>query len=255
MIFDTHAHYDDSAYDEDRDILIEEMKKQGVQRILNASSDAQSVKDTIQIVDRYPHFYGAVGIHPSEIEELKQSFLDELLLQSRHQKIVAIGEIGLDYHYPTPKKELQKQWFGWQLDLCEETKLPVIIHSREACEDTLDILQPRKNVTGVVHCYSYSAETAKQYLNMGYYFGIGGVVTFQNAKKLKEVVEYVPMDRILLETDSPYLAPVPHRGTRNCSSYLNEVVATIAAIKKIEPKEVENITWNNANKLFQIITD
>lgn len=250
MIFDSHAHYDDERFNDDREELIASFPEQGVMKVLNVGSDQISIKKVLEYVDKYPSFYGAVGIHPSETDKLKDGYLETLRKAATHDKIVAIGEIGLDYYYDEPEEYIQKKWFHLQLDLCEETGLPVIIHSRDACQDTLEILKQRKNITGVIHCFSYTKETAEEYLKMGYYFGIGGVVTFKNAKKLKEAVEYIPMDRILLETDCPYLAPEPFRGQRNSSVMIPYIIEEIARIKNLDPKEVEDAAWENTHRLF-----
>ena len=252
MIFDSHAHYDDHRFDEDRDELIASLWTHGIGKVINIGSDLASIENVLSLVETYPEFYGSVGIHPSDTKDLTEEDMVYLKKSAAKDGIVAIGEIGLDYYYEEPEISIQKKWFHRQLDLAEETGLPVIIHSRDACRDTLDILKERKTVTGVVHCFSYTKETAEEYLKMGYYIGIGGVLTFKNAKKLKEAVEVIPMDRILLETDCPYLAPEPHRGTRNSSLMLPYVIEEIARIKNLEPKQVEDATWENAHRLFHI---
>ena len=252
MIFDSHAHYDDHRFDEDRDELIASLWTHGIGKVINIGSDLASIENVLSLVETYPEFYGSVGIHPSDTKDLTEEDMVYLKKSAAKDGIVAIGEIGLDYYYEEPEISIQKKWFHRQLDLAEETGLPVIIHSRDSCQDTLDILKERKTVTGVVHCFSYTKETAEEYLKMGYYIGIGGVLTFKNAKKLKEAVEVIPMDRILLETDCPYLAPEPHRGTRNSSLMLPYVIEEIARIKNLEPKQVEDATWENAHRLFHI---
>ena len=196
--------------------------------------------------------YGAMGVHPSETGELNAENFQWLREQCAADKVVAVGEIGLDYHWKEPEVPIQKLWFERQLELAREVKLPVIIHSREAAKDTLDMMQALRagEIGGVVHCYSYTKEIAREYLQMDYYFGIGGVITFHNAKKLKEAVEYIPMDKILLETDSPYLAPEPNRGKRNTSLNLPYVAREIAAIKGISYEDVVQITEENAERLF-----
>lgn len=258
MIFDSHAHYDDARFDEDREDLLSSLYQQGIRKVMNVGSDLASIGHVSEYIKKYrncttfPEFYGAVGIHPSETEDLKEQDLAYLRTAASHERIAAIGEIGLDYHYDEPEADIQKKWFRLQLDLAEEMKLPVIIHSRDACQDTLDILRERKDLTGVIHCFSYTKETAAEYVKMGYYIGIGGVVTFKNAKKLKEAVEVIPMDRILLETDCPYLAPEPYRGTRNSSLLIPYIIEEIARIKGLEPAQVEETAWKNTHKLFQI---
>lgn len=254
MIFDTHAHYDDEAFDEDREELLWKMKEQGVEFIVNVGANIASTKKTIELVQRYPFLYGAVGIHPSETEELKEEDMLWLKKASVQKDIVAIGEIGLDYYWPEPDREIQKKWFIRQLALASEVKLPVIIHSRDAAEDTLEILKEwdKDKTGGVIHCFSYSKEIAREYLSMGYYFGIGGVLTFKNARKLVEAVEIIPMEKILLETDCPYLAPEPYRGKRNQSGYIDFVAEKLAKLKGITKEEVLRITSDNAKNFYHL---
>lgn len=254
MIFDTHAHYDDEAFDEDREELLWKMKEQGVEFIVNVGASIASTKKTIELVQRYPFLYGAVGIHPSETEELKEEDMLWLKKASVQKDIVAIGEIGLDYYWPEPDREIQKKWFIRQLALASEVKLPVIIHSRDAAEDTLEILKEwdKDKTGGVIHCFSYSKEIAREYLSMGYYFGIGGVLTFKNARKLVEAVGIIPMEKILLETDCPYLAPEPYRGKRNQSGYIDFVAEKLAKLKGITKEEVLRITSDNAKNFYHL---
>ena len=205
-------------------------------------------------MQRYPYVYGALGIHPSDTGELTEEDFAWLREQCTLEKCVAVGEIGLDYHWDEPERTIQKKWFRRQLGLAREVKLPVVIHSREAAGDTIDIMKEEKaeEIGGVIHCFSYTKETAEIFLKMGFYIGIGGVLTFQNAKKLKEAAEYVPMDRIVLETDSPYLSPEPFRGKRNSSLNLPYVVKALAQIKGITEEEIEKITWDNACRLYRL---
>lgn len=252
MIIDTHAHYDDKAFEEDRAEVLESMAGEGIGRIVNIGSSLGACKRTIQLMEQYDFIYGALGIHPTDSGELTEGDIEWLKEQSALEKCVAVGEIGLDYYWDEPDREIQKKWFVRQLELAKEVKLPVVIHSRDAAQDTVDIMKAEQaqEIGGVVHCYSYSRELAKTFLDMGFYFGIGGVVTFNNGRKLKEVVEYLPMDRIVLETDSPYLAPVPFRGKRNDSRKLSYVVEQIANIKGIPPEEVQQTTTQNAYNLY-----
>lgn len=254
MIFDTHAHYDADAFDNDREELLSGMKEAGVEYIVNVGASMASSKQSIELAERYPFIYAAVGVHPDEVGELDGEKLELLRAWSRHEKVKAIGEIGLDYYWDKEKHDLQKHWFLRQMELASEEKLPVIIHSREAAKDTLDMMIAAKSLElkGVIHCYSYSTELAREYLDMGYYLGIGGVLTFKNAKKLKEVAEYAPLSQIVLETDCPYLAPVPYRAKRNDSSKLSYVVEELAAIKHISPEEVIRVTAENGRKLYNI---
>lgn len=256
-IFDSHAHYDDERFDDDRDALLSGMKGAGVDYIVNVSSSMDTLHKTLEIAESYPFVYGSAGVHPSECSGLTESDIDIIKKACDHEKIVAIGEIGLDYHYPEPSRELQKKWFGRQLSLAAECDMPVIIHSREAAEDTYDILGSydkslRKDNRGVIHCFSYSAEMAKRYIDMGYYIGVGGVVTFSNAKKLKKTVCDIPLEKIVIETDCPYLAPAPHRGERNDSSLLCYVVKEIAGLKNVSEEEVIKVTAYNAAKMYGI---
>lgn len=255
-IFDTHAHYDDEDFNEDRNELIETFKDKGVLKVCNIGASLSSSRETLELTRKYDFFYGAVGVHPSEVRELEavdgMAMLEAMVNES--EKIVAIGEIGLDYHYEDTDKPLQKKWFIEQLELARHLKLPVIIHSRDAAKDTIDIMREQKasDIGGVVHCYSYEVEMAKLYEKMGFYFGIGGVLTFKNSRKLKEVVDYLPLEKIVLETDAPYLAPVPFRGKRNNSTYIEYVAKEIADIKGIDVDEVYETTFNNALKLYNI---
>ena len=253
-IFDTHAHYDDKAFDEDREELLISFPAQGIGRVVNVGSSLDSCKTTLELMDSFDYIYGAIGIHPSDTAELTEGDMDWLQARCSHEKCVAVGEIGLDYYWDEPERELQKKWFVRQLELARQVKKPVIIHSREAARDTADILTAERagEIGGVIHCYSYTKETAKVYLDMGFFFGIGGVLTFKNARKLKEAVEYIPIDRIVLETDSPYLAPVPNRGKRNTSLYLPYVVTAMAQIKGLDEEEIRKITWDNALRLYRM---
>lgn len=252
MIFESHAHYDDAAFDEDREKLLTSLRDHGIDRVLNVGASLESCRITLQLMEKYHFVYGAMGVHPTETGELDEENLAWLKEQCAVDKVVAVGEIGLDYHWKEPEIHVQKLWFERQLELAKEVELPVIIHSRDAARDTLDMMQAlhAEESGGVIHCFSYTKEIAREYLQMGYYFGIGGVITFQNAKKLKEAVRYIPMDRILLETDSPYLAPEPYRGKRNSSLNLPYVVREIAALKGISYDEVVEITSRNAEMLF-----
>ena len=253
-IFDTHAHYDDKAFDEDREELLLSLPAQGIGRVVNVGSSLDSCKKTLELMDSYDYIYGAIGIHPSDTAELTEDDMDWLQARCSHGKCVAVGEIGLDYYWDEPERELQKKWFVRQLELARQVEKPVIIHSREAARDTADILTAERagEIRGVIHCYSYTKETAKVYLDMGFFFGIGGVLTFKNARKLKEVVEYIPMDRIVLETDCPYLAPEPDRGKRNSSLKLPYVVSAMAQIKGLDEEEIRRVTWDKALRLYRM---
>ncbi len=254
-IFETHAHYDDSDFDEDREELITNMLSDDgiLDCIINVGASLKGCEDSLLLASRYDKVYAAIGVHPEEVEGLTMGHMRWIKENaSMNRKVLAIGEIGLDYHYPEPTKEVQKQWFRQQLKIAGEIKKPVIIHSRDACADTLECMRMEHadKIGGIIHCYSYSKEAARDYLDMGFYFGIGGVVTFKNARKLIEAVEYIPMERIVLETDCPYMAPEPHRGTRNDSRNITFVAEKIAQIKGMTTQEVIDITNKNARKLF-----
>lgn len=252
MIFETHAHYDDEAFESDRDTLLKSIKENGVGRIVNVCASLASLEKTKELMERFPFIYGAFGLHPDEVGDLNEDVLDRIRLLCREEKAVAVGEIGLDYYWNKEQQKRQIYWFERQMELAREEKLPIIVHSRDAAADTLDTMKRvhAEEIGGVCHCFSYPKEIAREYLNMGFYLGIGGVVTFNNAKKLKEVVAYAPLDRILLETDSPYLSPVPYRGKRNSSLNLPYIAQMISEIKKIDYEEVIAVTEKNAEKLF-----
>ena len=262
MIFDPHSHYDDERYDEDREDILKILREKNVGAITNICASYESLEAVRALTEKYDFIYGAVGLHPEGIDELikmgdaaksRSEVLDEMReLLINNDKMVAVGEIGLDYHYEAPPKDIQKIWFDEQMSLAGELKKPVVIHSRDACEDTMDILRAHPDVTGVMHCYSYAKETAAELLKMGYVIGVGGVVTFKNSKKLKETVEYVPLDKIVLETDCPYLAPEPYRGSRNDSSLIKYVMEEVARLKGIDVTEVEKACWDNACRLYGI---
>lgn len=253
-MIDSHTHMDDTAFEEDRESLIQEIKNFGIEYMMNISASLSSIKSSIKLAKQYDFIYTSVGVHPSETEDLNEKNFKWLKEQLSFEKVKAIGEIGLDYYWQEPEKEIQQYWFRKQLQLAHETNLPVIIHSREAAADTYKIMKEEKadKLDGVIHCFSYTKETARDYLNWNYYFGIGGVVTFQNAKKLKEAVEYIPMENIVLETDSPYLAPVPFRGKRNSSLNLPLIAKAIAEIKNMDVEKVVEITAENTRKLYRL---
>ena len=254
MIFDTHAHYDDKQFDQDREELLASMKDNGIGTIVDVGSNMETSAWIVDAVKRYPMMYGAVGVHPSDTADLTDSDIDTLKEYAGKDKILAIGEIGLDYYWDEPERAIQKKWFEAQIELAREVKLPIIIHSRDAAKDTYDIMKAlhAEDIGGVVHCFSYSKEMARQFLDMGFYIGIGGVVTFKNAKTLKEVAAYAPLDRIVLETDCPYLSPEPNRGKRNSSLNLNYVAEALSQIKGIDKEELIAVTEENARKLYRM---
>ncbi len=252
MIFESHAHYDDKAFDEDREAVLEQCQRDGIEYIVNVGSSLATVKSSLLLAERYPFIYAAVGVHPDEVGELNEGNFAWLKDQCRHPKTVAVGEIGLDYYWDKENHDLQKKWFRAQMELAKETGLPMIVHSREAAAETLEEIKKAQDerLRGVIHCFSYSPEMAEEYLKLGYYIGIGGVVTFKNAKKLKEVVKMLPLNRILLETDCPYLAPEPNRGKRNSSLNLPYVAAAIGELKGVDADEVIRVTNQNAKKMY-----
>ena len=253
MIFDSHAHYDSGQFDEDREVLLGSMQENGIGTIINSGADWDSVTEVVELAQKYPFVYAAVGMHPDEVGDLNEERFQFMKGQCRKEKVVAVGEIGLDYYWDNESHDVQKQWFIRQLELARELNLPVIIHSRDAAEDTLQIMKEHaQGLRGVIHCFSYSKELAKEYVKMGFHIGIGGVVTFKNGKKLKEIAQEIPLDRILLETDCPYLAPVPYRGQRNSSLYIPQIAQEIANLRGITYEEVVMQTERNGKELFGI---
>ena len=254
MIFETHAHYDDDRFEEDRHEILESLPEAGIGIVINSGASVESTRDTVELAKKYNHVYAAVGIHPSEIAELDEDYFEWMRQQTAWEKTVAIGEIGLDYYWDKEPEiqEKQRYWFGRQMELARETGLPIIVHSRDAAADTMQVMKEHRaeEIPGVIHCYSYSKEMALEFIKMGYYIGVGGVVTFKNAKKLIETVEAIPLERILLETDCPYMAPEPYRGKRNSSLLLPYVIEKIAQLKGVSTEEVERVTEENARRLF-----
>ncbi|EOT22492.1 TatD family hydrolase [Eubacterium sp. 14-2] len=254
MIFESHAHYDDRRFDPDRKELLLSMEEHGIETIINVGSDLEGVKKTLALTEEYPFVYGAVGIHPSEIGDLNEEVYEWMRERCSQPKVVAVGEIGLDYYWEKEDeaRRNQRYWFCRQMELAREQELPVIIHSREAAEDTLKLVQGihGEQIPGVIHCFSYSPEQAMEYIRMGYYIGIGGVITFKNARKLKETAAVIPLEHILLETDCPYLSPEPERGKRNSSLNLPYVAQVIAELRGITSEEVIAAARENARRLF-----
>ena len=263
-IFETHAHYDDERFDEDRDELISSMLSDAgeLDYIVNVGASRLGCEASLALAAQYEKVYAAIGFHPEDIVRLKESdieWLENMLGESKARKIVALGEIGLDYYYVSDdadmaaaEKKQQREWFAAQMNVAYRTHMPVMIHSRDACQDTIDILKSNhgQDTGGIIHCYSYSKEAARDFLNMGFSIGIGGVLTFKNAKKLVEAAAYIPMDRIVLETDSPYMAPEPNRGKRNDSRNIKYVAEKLAQIKGLDTQEVIDITNQNARRLL-----
>lgn len=258
MIFETHAHYDDEQFDSGREALLASLPDCGIKRVVNVGASIASTRNSVELAEKYDFIYATVGVHPSEIEELNEERLEWLRELTKLKKVVAVGEIGLDYYWDKEPEVQERQcyWFKRQMELAKEAKLPIVVHSRDAAADTLQVMKEAhaEEIPGVIHCYSYSPEIAQEFIKMGYYIGVGGVVTFKNAKKLKETVEQIPLERILLETDCPYMAPEPYRGKRNDSRYIPYIVEKIAELKRISIEEVEQITWQNATKLYHNVT-
>ncbi len=254
MIFDTHSHYDDEMFDEDRDSLITGFPDNGVGTVVTVGADLATSKSALELAEKYDHVYAAIGVHPNEAGKMKEEDIEWLRDHSSDNKVVAIGEIGLDYYWKEPAPEVQKIWFQKQIALAKEVGLPIIFHSREAAEDTMKIIRDTKayECGGVIHCYSYSKEMAVEYVKMGYFIGVGGVVTFKNGRRLKETVEAVSIDNIVLETDCPYLAPEPNRGKRNDSTNLIYVADEIARLKGMTREEVIAVTEENARRLYRM---
>lgn len=252
MYFDTHAHYDDGAFDSDREELLLKLAKDDVGLIIDPGCDVLSSRKALELAERFDFVYAAVGLHPEELDKYSPESFEEICSMARHPRCVAIGEIGLDYYWDASHKEEQKALFRRQIELALELDKPVIVHDREAHGDCLDIVRDYPGLRGVFHCYSGSAEMAKELLKLGWYLGFDGPVTYKNARKALEVLELCPMDRMLMETDSPYLSPVPMRGKRNDSSNLKYVAEKIAQVKGISPEQAAAITLENGCRLFGI---
>ena len=252
-IFDTHVHYDGEAFAQDREELVSSLPLYGIGPVCDIGSSVASSRAAADLADRYPFVCAAVGVHPSETEGLTEADMETLKELYARPKVVAVGEIGLDYHWPEPGRELQKKWFVRQLQLARELSAPVVIHSRDAAQDTLDIVRSEgQGLTMDIHCFSYGKELAREYLNLGHYLGVGGVLTFKNGKKLREAVTYAPLSQILLETDCPYLSPEPLRGRRNSSLNLPYVVTALAALKDVSEEEVIRVTRENAFRFYRL---
>lgn len=254
MLFDVHAHYDDERFDEDRDILLSSMHEKNVGHIINIGCDIPSSEASIALAEKYPFMYAAVGFHPHEAANIKEGDYDIIKKMAQHEKVVAIGEIGLDYYYGKDTMEIQRKVFREQIELAKEVNLPFQVHNRDSTRDCLMILKEAKMGPrcGMMHCFSESKETAREMLNLGMKISIGGIVTFKNNVKTVDVVKYVPIEHIMIETDCPYLAPVPYRGKRNSSVYVHAVAEKIAELKGMETQEVIEITERNAKDFFNI---
>lgn len=254
MLIDSHAHLDDRRFDKDRDKIISSLKDSGVDIVINPGADLQTSIKAVSLAEEYDNIYAAVGVHPHSAKEMDDSTVAVLKSFTNREKVVAVGEIGLDYHYDNSPRDIQRKRFVEQLNMAKEVDLPVIIHSRSAAGDTFDILKEAQdgNLEGVLHCYSGSIEMALEYIKLGFYISIAGPVTFKNARILKEVAKTVSLDKLLIETDAPYLTPEPYRGKRNEPIYVRYVAGTIAEIKGLTFEEVAKATAENTKRLFRI---
>lgn len=252
MLFDTHAHLNDERFDEDRHVIIKSLKENGVEAYCEIAYDMQSSFAACELSQKYDFIYAAVGVHPHDSKDMTEEDLPRLKELLSKDKVVALGEIGLDYYYDNSERDVQRYWFARQLKLAKSVNMPITVHSRDAMEDTINILREHGTGDGIIHCYSGSKESAKILLDMGYYISFAGPVTFKNANSILEVIKYVPEDRILIETDSPYLAPVPYRGKRNCPVYVAEVAKKVAELKGKSFEGIAQITTENAKKVYRI---
>ena len=252
MYFDSHAHYDSRKFNPDREALLKSLPSKGVLGVINAGANMPSSKASIKLAETYPFIYAAVGVHPHDTKKMNEHDIDTLRQLCQHEKTVAIGEIGLDFYHDFSPRDVQRKWFVKQLQLAKELQMPVIIHSRDSAAETMQVIEESGVRNGVLHCYSGALPMALDYVKLGFYIGIGGVVTFHNAKKTREVAANIPLQNLLIETDAPYLAPVPERGKRNDSSLLEYVVDEIANLREITPEKVATASAENARRLFAI---
>lgn len=255
MIIDSHAHLDDIRFDDDRDMIIRNLEGNGIELVLNIGADLKTSIASVSLADKYENIYAAVGVHPHSVKEMDNSTIEILKAFAKRDKVVAIGEIGLDFYYDNSPRDTQRKWFKEQLKLAKEVNLPIIIHTREAAQETFDILKEAQDgsLRGVLHCYSGSLEMALEYIKIGFYISIAGPVTFNNARITKEVAKEVPLDKLLIETDSPYLTPVPNRGKRNEPMFTKYVAETIAELRGISFDELVEATNRNTKELFKIL--
>jgi len=252
MLFDTHTHLDDKKFDNDREDVISSLKEQGISLAVNVGADIKSSKASILLAEKYDFIYAAVGVHPSDTKGLTDDDISLLEEMTRHEKVVAIGEIGLDYYWDEPEREIQKEWFLKQLLLAKKLNMPYIVHDRDAHADTLEIIKRCDYTNGVMHCFSGSAQMAQEVVKMGMYVSLSGTVTFKNAKAVKEVAKVVPIERLLIETDSPYLTPEPFRGQRNNTAYVKYTAEEIAKIRGLSFEDVARITMENGKRFYNI---
>jgi TatD DNase family protein len=253
MLIDTHTHLDDARYDADRDAMIERARQAGVGAFVTIGCDLATSRSAVALADRHTDVYASIGVHPHEVKHIGDGWYDELCRLAGHQKVVAYGEIGLDYHYNHSAPQAQRQRFREQLQLARDLRLPVIIHTREAQEDTISILKEEKasEVGGVFHCFSGDAWLAKDALELGFYLSFSGILTFNNAAMLRDIAKHTPLDRVLIETDCPYLTPVPHRGKRNEPAFVSHVASQLAEIHSdLSLEQIAQTTSDNARRLF-----
>jgi TatD DNase family protein len=252
MLFDSHAHLDDKAFDADREEIISSLLKDDVSYVVNIGADYESSVNSVALANKYDFIYASVGVHPYDAASVDDDMIQKLRSLAQDKKVVAIGETGLDYHYEGFDRQVQKRAFVMQANLADSLNMPVIIHNRESTEDTINILKEIRPESVIIHCYSGSIESAKILLDMGYYISFSGTVTFKNAKKLKEVAKYVPDDRLLIETDCPYLSPEPERGTRNHSGKIIYTARHIAELRGCDFDKIAEITMANARRVYGI---
>ena len=252
MLFDTHAHLNDPAFDLDREELMAGLAAKGIGYVMNAGCSLESSRDIVNMTAKYPWLYGSVGSHPDSADEVDEQVIEEYRKLCQNEKIKAIGEIGLDYYYEDIPREIQQKAFRMQMALAKELDMPVIVHEREAHDDGMRIVKEFPGVTGVFHCYSGSAEMARQLVKMGWYIGFTGVLTFKNARKAVETAASIPLDRIVIETDCPFMAPEPFRGKRNDPGYLYRMAERLAEIRGITPEEAAIATTENAKRLYRM---
>ncbi|MBR0445989.1 MAG: TatD family hydrolase [Oscillospiraceae bacterium] len=252
MLFDTHAHMNDRAFDSDREELLQKLPSEGISLLMNPGCNLEDSRQSVALAEKYPYIYAAVGSHPDSADEVNEAVIDQYRQLCRHEKVKAIGEIGLDYHYEDIPRDIQKKAFVMQMELARELNLPVIVHERDAHEDGMAIIRDFPDVTGVFHCYSGSAEMARQLVDLGWYIGFTGVLTFKNARKALETAASIPLERIVLETDCPYMAPEPFRGKRNSPAYLFRMAEKLAELRELPVAEIHRITTENGQHLYRI---
>ena len=252
MLFDTHAHMNDRAFDCDREALLQNLPQEGIALLMNPGCNLEDSRQSVALAEKYAYIYAAVGSHPDSADEVNKDVIDQYRQLCRNEKVKAIGEIGLDYHYEDIPREIQKKAFLMQLELAREVKLPVIVHERDAHEDGMAMIRDFPDVTGVFHCYSGSAEMARQLVDLGWYIGFTGVLTFKNARKALETAASIPLERIVLETDCPYMAPEPFRGKRNSPAYLFRMAEKLAELRNLPVEEIHRITTENGQRLYRI---